>query len=249
MFVAASTHCFPDVTLAKSLQKLADLEYNAAEIVIGDGANELHPEWLVQDFQAVCRLCVSCRQITPIAFFLNLPTDAPNYMAKYELCLKLCKTLGVVTLVVKSSPAGYPFNEEFARIAQLVKLAMSYGVLVSVLTEQNFVSEAVDSLTSLLKGIPGMKIALDPSHFIYGHKTPVNFDALLPKVSHIRLRDTNAKQFQVKLGQGTLEYKKFVDQLNHIGYTRSLCVDIVPESNLNIESELRKMHLLLESLL
>lgn len=249
MFVAASTHCFPEVTLSQSLQKLADLEYKAAEIVIGNEINELHPEWLVQDFQAVCRLCVSCRQITPTAFYFNIPSEDPKYLPKFELCLKLCKTLGVVTLVVKSSPSGFPFNEEFVRITNLVKLAMSYGVLVSILTEQNFVSGAVDSLTSLTKGIPGMKIALDPSQFIYGYKTPINYDSLLPKVSHIRLRDTSSKQFQVKLGQGALEYKRFVDQLNQSGYSRALCVDIVSAPHLNIDSELRKMHLLLESLL
>lgn len=249
LFVAASTHCFPELTLAKSLQKLADLEYNAAEIVIGNDLCDLQPEWISQDIEAVCRLCVSCRQITPTVFFFNIPTDSPNYFIKFEQCLKLCKKIGIITLVVRSAPIGFPFNEEFERISNLIKLATNYGVIVSVLTEKDAVSGTVGSVMSLCKSIPGMRIALDPSQFIYGYKTPVNFETLLPKVSHIRLRDSNARHLQVKLGQGSLEYKRFVEQLIHSGYTRALCVDIHPSVNLNTESELRKMHLLLESLL
>lgn len=249
LFVAASTRCFPDIALAKSLQKLADLEFNSAEIVIGNAENDLQPEWLAQDFQAVCRLCVSCRQVSPVAFYFNIPTDDPTFFVKYENVLRLCKVLGVVTLIVNASPVGFPFNEEFERIVRLVKTSSGYGVTVSVLTNRETVAGTIDSLNSFAKGIPGMRIALDPSQFIFGYKTPIDYESLLPKVSHIRLRDTSAKQYQVKLGQGALEYKRFVEQLEKVRYNRVLCVDVEPSPNLNTESELRKMRLLLESLL
>lgn len=249
MFVAASTHCFSDVTINKSLRKLADLEYNASEIVVGNGANDLRPEWLVTDFQAVCRLCLSCRQISPSAFFIDLPTDDPNYLQKFNLCLRLCKTLGVVTIVVKASPVGFPYNEEFERLSQLVQLASGYGVLVSLLTEKEAVSGSIDSLNSLCKGIQGLRIALDPSHFIYGYKTPVDYDSIVPRVSHLRLRDTTSMSFQVKIGQGVLEYKKLVDQLKRCDYPGALCVDLAYLPDVDPESELRKMRLFVESLL
>lgn len=249
VFVAASTHCFPDVTIDKSLRKLAELEYSASEIVIGNGANDLRPEWLVQDFQAVCRLCVSCRQISPAAFFIDLPTDDPHYLPKFNLCLKLSKTLGVVTIVVKASPVGTPYNEEFERLSKLVQLAARYGAIVSLLTEKEAVSGSIDSLTSLCKGIEGLRVALDPSHFIYGYNTPVDYEPIVSKASHLRLRDTTEKSFQVKIGQGVLEYKKLVDQLNRCGYTKALCVDLEHLPDVDPDSELRKMRLLVESLL
>ena len=249
MFVAASTRCFPDVSLGKCLKKLADLEYRSAEIVIGNKLSDLQPEWLTEDFQAAARLCVSCRQISPVAFFIDLPFDSQLYFSTFELVLKLCKTLGVVVVVVKSAPLGSPFNEEFERLSRLVQLGSAYGVLVSLLTEQGATSEAIDSLNSLCKGIPNLRIALDPSHFIYGRRVQTDFDSIIPKTVHLRLRDTTPQKFQVKIGQGSLEYKKLVDQLNRRSYSRALCVDLGALPDVEPESELRKMRLLMESLL
>ncbi|GHT20356.1 hypothetical protein FACS1894189_9230 [Planctomycetales bacterium] len=43
---------------------------------------------------------------------------------------------------------------------------------------------------------------------------------------HIRLRDTTEKQFQVRIGQGIIEFSRLVIQLNKVDYRRALCVDL-----------------------
>ena len=118
MFVAASTRCFPDVTINKSLQKLADLEFNHAEIVIGYGVNDLRPDWLgKQDtWQTASRLCLSCRSIRPVAFYFDVPPADPDFLQKFEWCMRFSKHLGVATVVVKAAPVGSPYNEEFERL-------------------------------------------------------------------------------------------------------------------------------------
>ena len=249
MFVAASTRCFPDVTIDKSLQKLADLEFSSSEIVVGRKLCDLRPEWLKDDFNSVQRLCLLSRKITPSAFFLDLPISDPEYDATFELVLRLCRGLGVVVVVVRSAPTGVPFNEEYERLKKLAVLSSRFGVFVSVATERDSLTGTIDAVNSMCKGISDLRVSLDPSHFIYGHKPPINFDSLIPKTAHLRLRDTSFKEFQVKIGQGKLEYKKLVDQLNRIGYSRALCVDLAPLPDIDSESELRKMRLLMESLL
>ena len=251
LFVAASTRCFPDVTINKSLQKLADLEFNHAEIVIGYGVNDLQPDWLgKQDtWQTASRLCLSCRSIRPVAFYFDVPPADSDFLQKFEWCMRFSKHLGVATVVVKAAPVGSPYNEEFERLSKLVNLGMRYGVVVSLLTERDTVAGSIDSLSSFCNGIELLRVALDPSHFIYGYDSPVDYEAIIPKVAHVRLRDTTAKKFQVQIGQGVLEYNKLVGQLNKCGYDRAMCVDLTPLPNLDAESELRKMHLLVESLL
>ena len=249
MFVAASTRCFPNLSLVKSLNKLADLEYGAAEIAVGNGPNDLKPEWIAQDFNAVARLCLVNRQIAPVAFFLDVAPGDPRYFAKFELCLRLAKALRAVTLVVKSAPLGSPYNEEFERLRRVAQSAVNAGVAVAVLTERDAISGSVDSLGSLCKGVPELSVALDPSHFIFDRETPANYDALIPRTSHVRLRDTTAKSYQVQIGQGVLEYNRLVAQLRKNEYNRALCVDLAPLPNLSPESELRKMRLLMESIL
>ncbi len=249
MFVSASTRCFPNVPINQAMQKLADLDYNSAEIAVGNGKFDLRPEWIQQDLQAVGRLCFASRHISPSALFLDLPFDEPQYFTKFQLCVQLCRTLRAVTLVVKSAPVGSPYNEEFERLRKLSQTGLSAGVVVAVLTERDAISGSIDSLSSLCRGVPELTVALDPSHFIYGYKAQVDFDSILPRVSHVRLRDTTPKQFQVQVGQGRLEYNKLVVQLNKVGYNKGLCVDLAPTPDVGVESELRKMRLLVESLL
>ena len=247
MFVAASTHCFPNVPFTKSLQKLSELEFRSAEVVVGYGQSDLKPEWLSQDLREVARMCSIQRQITPFAVFMDVPVDDPQYYAIFEQCVRLCQLLKAVTLVVKSPPVGFPYNEEFERLHRLTRFGLSSGVVVSILTEKEAISGSIDSLTSLCKGTPELTVALDPSHFIYGYKKPINYEPIIPKVSHVRLRDTTEKDFQVQIGQGALEFSKLVSQLSKVGYRGVLCVDLATLPNFDPESELRKMRLLVES--
>lgn len=233
----------------KCLQKLADLEFKSAEIVVGYGQSDLQPSWLEQDLNKVARMCLSERQVSPGAFFIDLPPETPNYLAHFERCARLCQYLRAVTLVVKSSPTGSPYNEEFDRLRNMTRIGKNLGVVVSVLTEQNAISGSLDSLSSLCKGLPSLMVALDPSHFIYGRRTPLSYESIMPRVAHIRLRDTTSKAFQVQVGQGALEYNKLVGLLTKAKYRRALCVDLAPLPDVDQESELRKMRLLVESII
>jgi L-ribulose-5-phosphate 3-epimerase UlaE len=65
----------------------------------------------------------------------------------------------------------------------------------------------------------------------------------------VHLRDTKPDVAQVRIGQGNVEYNKLVTQLQRIGYKRALCAHMPPLENVDQVGELRKMRLLLESLL
>ena len=68
-------------------------------------------------------------------------------------------------------------------------------------------------------------------------------------VIHVRLRDTTRNEFQVRVGQGDVEYGRLIGQLAKQHYTRALTADIQPMPDIDQASELRKIRLLLESLL
>jgi hypothetical protein len=53
----------------------------------------------------------------------------------------------------------------------------------------------------------------------------------------------------VRIGQGDVEYGKLVGQLQRVGYKRALCAHLPPIEGVDQVAELRKMRLLLESLL
>ena len=54
---------------------------------------------------------------------------------------------------------------------------------------------------------------------------------------------------QVRVGQGEVDYGKLISQLNRVKYNRALCVRITEMPDVDHMVELRKVRLLLESLL
>ena len=68
-------------------------------------------------------------------------------------------------------------------------------------------------------------------------------------VYHVRLRDSTKDELQVRIGQGEIEYGRLVNQLNTSKYDRALSVHLRPLDGVDYMGEMRKMRLLLESLL
>ena len=140
---------------------------------------------------------------------------------------------------------------ELRRLAELVKVAEMEGIILSV--ETNGATLTADPLgaAELCRRTPGLSLTLDPSHYHIGPH-PANYDCLYTYVRHVRLRDTGntAEQFQVRIGQGELEYGKIISQLDRFQYDRALTVDIrdVPDNPFPVEPEVRKLKYLLESL-
>ena len=127
--------------------------------------------------------------------------------------------------------------------------AAGLGAVVGVKTTAGRMTQDPETTASLCRNVPGLGVTLDPSHFIHGHKKPASWESILKYVCHVHLRDTKPDAFQVRIGQGDVEYGKIVGQLQRVGYKRALCAHLPPMEGIDQVAELRKMRLLLESLL
>ena len=175
--------------------------------------------------------------------------ETPEVYDYFQACCRLAKSLGVVTMVVEASELGTPFNGEIERLRKLVGIAGGLGSVVAVKTSAGRMTQDAETTASLCRNVPGLGIALDPSHFIFGGKKAASWDAILKYVTHVHLRDTKPDVFQVRIGQGNVEYGKLVAQLQRVGYDRALSAHMPPLEGVDQVAELRKMRLLLESLL
>jgi sugar phosphate isomerase/epimerase len=131
----------------------------------------------------------------------------------------------------------------------MVSIASSEGVVVGLLTEAGRMTEKPETAVVFCDNVKGLAITLDPSHYICGPQSGANYEPVMKHTCHVRLRDTTKEQIQVRVGQGEVEYGKLVTHLNKFNYNRALCVDIAPLAGVDQIAELRKMRLLLESLL
>lgn len=249
MFVAATSRCFSNLPLDASLSRLVDLQFTAVEIMIHESGGHIKPSEVAANLEQTVQVCRQTHRLTPIAF--SFDTDAPEEEAyrQFSACCKLAKATKVIAITVRSSELGTPFNGEVERLRKLVDIAAPDGVVVGLQTEAKRISQDPGTIITLCANVKGLGVTLDPSHFIHGLNSETNYDELIKHVIHVRLRDTSKEEFQVRVGQGEVEYGRLVTLLNRVKYNRALCVDVEPLSDIDQNAEMRKIRLLLESLL
>jgi sugar phosphate isomerase/epimerase len=248
VFVTASTECFPDLSLNDALQRLVDLEFTSVEIAINETGNGLKPSEVLADTDKAVAICRDTQRLTPVAYSVDIaPGD--DYYRQFAACCRLAKATKVVTIAVPGAELGTPFNAEIERLQELVKIASGDGVLVGVKTEVGRITQDPDTAVVLCSNVKGLGITLDPSHFICGPHKGNSYDQVFKHVYHTHLRDTRKDKFQVRVGQGEIEYGRLITQLAMVHYNRALSVHIAPTDEVDHIGEMRKMRLLLESLL
>lgn len=249
MFVCASTECFPELGANEVLDRLVDLEYTAVELALHESGGWLKPSEVHADLDRAVSVCRDTHRMTIAALSLDIEAEGDAYFEQFASCCKLAKAVKVVTLVVRSSELGTPFNEEIERLRKLSAIASLEGAVVALKTELDRMSQDVDTAVVFCNHVPGLRLTLDPSSLIAGPHQGRGFDKLLDRVQHVHLRDTAKDTFQVRVGQGEVDYGKLVGQLNAVRYNRALSVNMGPLEGVDHEGEMRKIRLLLESLL
>jgi sugar phosphate isomerase/epimerase len=249
VFVASTSRCFPELTFDATLQQLADLEFSYVELMIHEADGHLKPSAVLADPDQATFFCRSTHRLTLVAFSVDIEAPDDQYYHQFAACCKLAKATKVVTITIRASELGTPFNAEIERLREMVALASLEGVRVGLLTESGRMTQDPNTAAVLCDNVKGLGITLDPSYYVNGPMRGANYDNLIRYVYHVRLRDSNKDSLQVRVGQGEVEYGRLVNQLSKTKYDRALSIDIIPSPDIDQHAEMRKMRLLLESLL
>jgi len=251
VFVAASTECFPQLSFGDAVQRLVDLEYTRVEICLRESSGQLKPSQVHANLEKAIHLCRDTHRLTPVAYFADIQAEGDEYYAQFLSCCKLAKSTKVVVISVPSAELGTPFNAEVERLRELVRIGTLEGVVVGIKTEVGRMTQDPDTAVVLCDNVKGLAITLDPSHYICGPHGGANYDQVMKYVCHVQLRDTSKAALQVRVGQGEIEYNRLINQLSRFKYNRALSVNIIdqPESGVDHMAEMRKMRLLLDSML
>ncbi len=249
MYVAASTDCFPDLPMPDVADQLADLEFATIEISLRENGSPLSPSRIDEEFDNACHLARRSHRLEVCSYDVHIDAKGEEYYKQFDAICRLGKATKVVTLTIPSAELGTPFNEEVEHLQKLVEIAEGEGVRVAMKSEIGRLSEDPDTVKVLCDNVKGLGLTLDPSHYICGPHSHKNFDKIMPFVFHTHLKDSKKGKLQVRVGQGEIEYGRVVQQLQQVGYTHALSIQIAPMPDLDQRSELRKLRLLLETLL
>lgn len=253
MFVACSTLCFGRFPFDQALRIIGDLEFAKMDLAIHEQGPHLRPSEVAADVNRAVQRIRLGSSTAPAAFSVQI--DAPNekeYLRQLQAVCRLARLTAVPLISVPAASSGSGLDDEVQRLTPLVKAAAVEGVILTVECRLGTLTEMPGTAAELCQRVPGLGLAFDPSPFVAGPNQGKCFDVVCPHVQHVRLRDTgrSPEQFQLRIGQGEIEYGKIITQLGRFRYDRALTVDIrdIPDAPFAMEPEVRKLKYLLESL-
>jgi sugar phosphate isomerase/epimerase len=253
VYVACSTLCFGRHRFEDALRIISELQFNKFDVAIHEQGPHLRPSQVAADVAGVATKLRVGPGLIPAAFsvVIEAPDEAEQHRHFHAMC-RLARLTTVPLITMPAANTGTRMEDEVARLSKLVKMADKEGVLLTVATANGTLTEDPDQAVALCKAVPGLGLTLDPSHYITGPHSAKGHDHVFPYVRHVHLRDTGRgpNQFQLRVGQGEIEYGRIVAQLTRQHYERCLTVDIrdIPDAAFAMEPEVRKLKYLLESL-
>ena len=253
MYVACSTLCFARFPLDQALRMIAELEFSKVDVAIHERGSHLRPSEVAKDLGLAAQRIRIGPSVSPAAFSVEIEAgDDETYRDQLRAICHLARLSMVSVMTIPAASAGSGLDAEIKRLTSLVNLAEIEGIALTVETRIGTLTENPETAVELCKRVPGLGLTLDPSHYIAGPHQGKSFDAVFPYVRHVHLRDTGRgpEQFQVRIGQGEVEYGRIVAQLARCGYERLLTVEIcdIPDAPYAMDTEVRKLKYLLESL-
>jgi sugar phosphate isomerase/epimerase len=253
VYVACSTLCFSRYSLEDALRLIGELEFNKFEVGIHEQGRQLRPSEVAADVHHAAARLRYGPGLTPVAFSLEVEADSDeDHDRQFRAVCRLARISAVPLVTLKASPTETPLEEETARLTRLVRLADTDGIQVAVATLIGTLTEDPETAATLCQRVKGLALTLDPSHYIAGPHQGKSYDLVYPYVKHVHLRDTGRgpNQFQVRVGQGEIEYGRIIAHLARYQYDRVLTVDVhdIPDAPFPMEPEVRKLKYLLESL-
>ncbi len=252
MFVACNTLCFSREPLEKAIRHIADLEFRKIDLAIVEGGGHLRPSEVADGVDAALGRLRDAPSMTPSAYGVDFgDAEGPALRRRFEAICRLAKMQTVAVITIPAAPIGSPFDDEVRRLTALSNYATREGLVLALMTDSRTLTADPSAAAALCREVPGLGLTLDPSHYIQGPLAGGNYDEVFPFVQNVLLRDTGRKpgEFQVRVGQGEIEYGRIVNLLERHGYNRSLTVSILDslDSPFDVEVEVRKLKLLLES--
>jgi len=247
VFVAASTRCFSDQPFEDACEQLSELQYDKVEIWMDESSEHLKPSHVIADPDAFCARFRDVTRMTPIAIALENELSQDDF----KILVRVAQQFRLTQITIPASPLGTPFNAEIDRLRALNRIAGADGIHVSMKTKTGTLTEDPHTAVELCEAAPGVGLTLDPSYYLCGPRPDQSYDQVFPHVFHVHLRDSLPDQLQVRIGLGEIDYSRIISQLQRHGYNLALSVELLPElmGDADRPVEMRKMRLLLESLL
>ncbi|HOW69092.1 MAG TPA: sugar phosphate isomerase/epimerase [Phycisphaerae bacterium] len=156
----------------------------------------------------------------------NLTLDAveikpyAEYEEDFRLVVKLAARLKARLINIMAPSKGADWADQVKKLKALQAIAAESGVILTVETHANQITELPADAERLCKEVPGLGLTLDPSHYYAGPNQGRSFDALYPLVqgTGFRAGGMSWDTIQMPWGEGPIDFAGIVAKLEAAGY-------------------------------
>jgi sugar phosphate isomerase/epimerase len=256
MKLAFSTNAFKKFSLVESIKAIADIGYDAIEILC-DIPHAYPPNFTGRKIQQVRELISKCNiQISNLnAFTLYAITDVyhpswienDGYLRELRIqhtinCIQLARKIGAKNL---STQPGGPVDRNNSKyigkleklfidgLARAAMIAEEEGVKLLIEPEPNLLLENSRQFLNFIKNVhsDSIKLNFDIGHFYCVGEDPVKLIyELSDYIEHFHLADIADNRIHNHLipGQGAIDFRSVFKAIDKIGYKGFVTVELYP---------------------
>ena len=169
---------------------------------------------------------------------LGGPAD-PQNVADFKAAATFAKAAGALSIFILPGMVNPGQSRRMALDASvealktMVEIGESAGIAVTIEPHVHGLVESVDLTHEIVRRVPGLKLTLDPAHFIAMGFRQDEIETLAPYAAHVHLRQAKQGFLQTKLEEGTINFPAFLGALRDVGYDNWLSIEYVHQGYMN----------------
>lgn len=247
--LACADFTFPLLPHEKSLDLIALLEFDGADIGLFEGRSHLWPSRVFENLPASARdlkAKLDDRGLAPADIFLQTAPDfesvAPNHpdpsirrlardlFAKTVEFTSLCNGRHVTALPGVTFD-GVPESDSLAlcrdELAWRVEHAKGHNITFSVEAHVGSIVPTPSSAADLVRSVPGLTLTLDYTHFTRIGLPDSEVEPLVPLASHFHARCARLDRLQCAFPKNAIDYGRVLDVMREVNYPGYVGVEYV----------------------
>jgi sugar phosphate isomerase/epimerase len=147
--------------------------------------------------------------------------------------VQFCKLTGMETITVLPG-VDHPersreqnLDASAACLKQYVEIAGEQGITVCFEPHMGSLTNTPELALALVERVPGLKVALDYSHFLVQYIPEERVHALIPHTGHFHIRQAKPGKLQTRFSEGTLDFVALAKRLEAAGYQGCMSLEYV----------------------
>jgi sugar phosphate isomerase/epimerase len=244
--IAFSTLCFSNRSLEEALAAAAELGLADVDLGMLEGWVHVNPSRVRENEKGciaeVKKLCAQSG--TRVVALNGVMSDAPTQpggsdrlLAETAAVGRFARALGAEVLTIQ--PGGLPPKEEMNQalgvaaenLNRMEEILDKHLVRLLIEPHDGGLCIEPENALRLVRTVPGLEIAYDPSHFICCGIPLEQTADLFPHVGHVHLRDAVRGALQADWGKGTVDFEWVIGQLESVSYQRTVSIEYIGSEN------------------